>query len=160
MKYFWFLLAACFVGIIFYNSSLPLRQSSQLSGWVTALTQLLAQHLDIQLTGDVEHHIRKLAHFCEFALLGLLLCHSFSALGVSNRTATGYILFLALLIYPKLFAGTCLQGDGCVTGFQRCVLRLAGIPHLAVVPKIIKHGRLQLGADRRWAAAFCLLLCR
>lgn len=96
MKYFWFLLAACFVGIIFYNSSLPLRQSSQLSGWVTALTQLLAQHLDIQLTGDVEHHIRKLAHFCEFALLGLLLCHSFSALGVANRTATGYILFLAL----------------------------------------------------------------
>ena len=96
MKYFWFLLAACFVGIIFYNSSLPLRQSSQLSGWVSALTQLLAQHLDIRLTGDVEHHIRKLAHFCEFALLGLLLCHSFSALGVSNRTATGYILFLAL----------------------------------------------------------------
>lgn len=98
MKYFWFLLAACFVGIIFYNSLLPLRQSSQLSGWVTALTQLLAQHLDIRLTGDVEHHIRKLAHFCEFALLGLLLCHSFSALGVSNRTATGYILFLALLV--------------------------------------------------------------
>lgn len=96
MKYFWFLLAACFVGIIFYNSSLPLRHSSQLSGWVTALTQLLAQHLDIRLTGDVEHHIRKLAHFCEFALLGLLLCHSFSALGVSNRTATGYIMFLAL----------------------------------------------------------------
>ena len=96
MKYFWFLLAACFVGIIFYNSSLPLRHSSQLSGWVTALTQLLAQHLDIRLTGDVEHHIRKLAHFCEFALLGLLLCHSFSALGVSNRTATGYIFFLAL----------------------------------------------------------------
>lgn len=96
MKYFWFLLAACFVGIIFYNSLLPLRQSSQLSGWVTVLTQLLAQHLDIRLTGDVEHHIRKLAHFCEFALLGLLLCHSFSALGVSNRTATGYILFLAL----------------------------------------------------------------
>lgn len=96
MKYFWFLLAACFVGIIFYNSLLPLRQSSQLSGWVTALTQLFAQHLDIWLTGDVEHHIRKLAHFCEFAMLGLLLCHSFSALGVSNRTATGYILFLAL----------------------------------------------------------------
>lgn len=96
MKYFWFLMATCFVGIIFYNSLLPLRQSSQLSGWVTALTQLLAQHLDIRLTGDVEHHIRKLAHFCEFALLGLLLCHSFSALGVSNRTATGYILFLAL----------------------------------------------------------------
>lgn len=98
MKYFWFLLAACFVGIIFYNSLLPLRQSSQLSGWVTALTQLLAQHLDIRLTGDVEHHIRKMAHFCEFALLGLLLCCSFSAWGVPKLTATGYILFLALLV--------------------------------------------------------------
>lgn len=81
MKYFWFLLAACFVGIIFYNSLLPLRQSSQLSGWVTALTQLLAQHLDIHLAGDVEHHIRKMAHFCEFALLGLLMCRSFSSWG-------------------------------------------------------------------------------
>ena len=69
MKYLWVFLTACLVGIIYYNSSLPLRQSSQLSGWVTALTQLLAQHLDIRLTGDVEHHI---------------------------RTATGYILFLAL----------------------------------------------------------------
>lgn len=98
MKYFWFLLATCFVGIIFYNSLLPLRQSSQLSGWVTALTQLLAQHLNIRLTGDVEHHIRKLAHFCEFALLGLLLCRSFSAWGVPKLTATGYILFLALLV--------------------------------------------------------------
>lgn len=96
MKYLWVFLTACLVGIIYYNSSLPLKQSSEISGWFAALTQLLAQHLDIQLTGDVEHHIRKLAHFCEFALLGLLLCHSFNALGVSNRTATGYILFLAL----------------------------------------------------------------
>ena len=96
MKYLWVFLTACLVGIIFYNSSLPLKQSSEISGWFAALTQLLAQHLDIHLAGDVEHHIRKMAHFCEFALLGLLLCYSFSALGVSNRTATGYILFLAL----------------------------------------------------------------
>lgn len=81
MKYLWVFLTACLVGIIYYNSSLPLKQSSEISGWFAALTQLLAQHLDIRLTGDVEHHIRKLAHFCEFALLGLLLCHSFSALG-------------------------------------------------------------------------------
>ena len=80
MKYLWVFLTACLVGIIYYNSSLPLKQSSEISGWFAALTQLLAQHLDIRLTGDVEHHIRKLAHFCEFALLGLLLCHSFSAL--------------------------------------------------------------------------------
>ena len=31
-------------------------------------------------------------------LLGLLLCRSFSAWGVPKLTATGYILFLALLV--------------------------------------------------------------
>lgn len=73
MKYLWVFLTACLVGIIYYNSSLPLKQSSEISGWFAALTQLLAQHLDIHLAGDVEHHIRKMAHFCEFALLGLQL---------------------------------------------------------------------------------------
>ena len=67
MKYLWVFLTACLVGIIYYNSSLPLKQSSEISGWFAALTQLLAQHLDIHLAGDVEHHIRKMAHFCEFA---------------------------------------------------------------------------------------------
>lgn len=59
MKYLWVFLTACLVGIIYYNSSLPLKQSSEISSWFAALTQLLAQHLDIHLAGDVEHHIRK-----------------------------------------------------------------------------------------------------
>lgn len=53
MKYLWVFLTACLVGIIYYNSSLPLKQSSEISGWFAALTQLLAQHLDIHLAGDV-----------------------------------------------------------------------------------------------------------
>lgn len=61
------------------------------------LAKLVARHFDIWLVGDTEHYIRKLAHFCEFALLGLLLCRSFSAFGVKNFAATGYILFLGLL---------------------------------------------------------------
>ena len=70
----------------------------------------------------------------------------------------GFVRGGAGRIYPKLFAGTCLQGDGCAAGFQRCVLRLAGIPHLGMErTKIIKNCRLQLGANRRPAAAFCLL---
>ena len=81
MKYLWVFLTACLVGIIYYNSSLPLKQSSEISSWFAALTQLLAQHLDIHLAGDVEHHIRKMAHFCEFALLGLLLCRQLRVLG-------------------------------------------------------------------------------
>lgn len=96
MKYLWILLVGCLLAVIYYNSSLPLRQSSELSGWATVLVKFLAQHLDIRLLGDTEHYIRKLAHFCEFALLGLLLCRSFSALGVKNFTATGYVLFFGL----------------------------------------------------------------
>lgn len=45
MKYLWVFLTACLVGIIYYNSSLPLKQSSEISSWFAALTQLLAQHL-------------------------------------------------------------------------------------------------------------------
>ena len=97
MKYFWILLAICLLAVIYYNSSLPLKQSSELSGWATMLAKLLAHHFDVRLIGDTEHYIRKLAHFCEFAMLGLLLCRSFSALGVKNFTATGYILFLGLM---------------------------------------------------------------
>ena len=34
MKYLWVFLTACLVGIIYYNSSLPLKQSSEISGWI------------------------------------------------------------------------------------------------------------------------------
>ena len=44
------------------------------------------------------HIIRKLAHFLEFALLGVILCNVYAAFGVSHRTATGYILFLGLAV--------------------------------------------------------------
>lgn len=86
MKYLWFFLTACLVGIIYYNSSLPLKQSSEISGWFAALTQLLAQHLDIHLAGDVEHHIRKMAHFCEFAL----------QLGADRRPAAAFCLLQSI----------------------------------------------------------------
>lgn len=70
MKYLWFFLACLLLAAIYYNSSLPLRQSAQLSGWATALAQLLASHLDVHLVGNTEHHIRKLAHFLELRCWG------------------------------------------------------------------------------------------
>lgn len=97
MKYLWILLTVCLLAVIYYNSSLPLKQSAELSDWATMLAKLVAQHFDVQLMGNTEHHIRKLAHFCEFALLGLLLCQSFKAFSMKNWTATGYIFFLGLL---------------------------------------------------------------
>ena len=109
MRYFWLLLVVVLTAVIFVNSSLPATESGKLSGFVTQFDAQLAQLLDITLKGDVEHNIRKLAHFLEFACLGLLWCKTFASFRVSNRTSTGYILLLCLLTavtdeYIQLFS--------------------------------------------------------
>ena len=109
MRYFWLLLVVVLTAVIFVNSSLPATESGKLSGFVTQFVAQLSQLLDITLKGDVEHTIRKLAHFLEFACLGLLWCKTFASFRVSNRTSTGYILLLCLLTavtdeYIQLFS--------------------------------------------------------
>ena len=109
MRYFWLLLAVVLTVVIFVNSSLPATESGKLSGFVAQFVAQLSQLLDIELKGDVEHTIRKLAHFLEFACLGLLWCKTFASFRVSNRTSTGYILLLCLLTavtdeYIQLFS--------------------------------------------------------
>ena len=109
MRYFWLLLAVVVTAVIFVNSSLPATESGKLSGFVAQFVVQLSQLLDIELKGDVEHTIRKLAHFLEFACLGLLWCKTFASFRVSNRTSTGYILLLCLLTavtdeYIQLFS--------------------------------------------------------
>ena len=89
MRYFWLLLAVVVTAVIFVNSSLPATESGRLSGVVAQLVLQLARLTDITLTGNVEHTIRKLAHFLEFACLGLLWCKTFASFHVSNRTSTG-----------------------------------------------------------------------
>ena len=109
MRYFWLLLVVVLTAVIFVNSSLPATESGKLSGFVAQFVAQLSQLLDITLKGDVEHTIRKLAHFLEFAYLGLLWCKTFASFRVSNRTSTGYILLLCLLTavtdeYIQLFS--------------------------------------------------------
>ena len=109
MRYFWLLLAVVVTAVIFVNSSLPATESGRLSGVVAQLVLQLARLTDITLTGNVEHTIRKLAHFLEFACLGLLWCKTFASFHVSNSTSTGYILLLCLLTavadeYIQLFS--------------------------------------------------------
>ena len=109
MRYFWLLLVVVLTAVIFVNSSLPATESGKLSGFVAQFVAQLSQLLDITLKGDGEHTIRKLAHFLEFACLGLLWCKTFASFRVSNRTSTGYILLLCLLTavtdeYIQLFS--------------------------------------------------------
>ena len=109
MRSFWLRAVAVLTVVIVVNSSLPSTAAGKLSGFAAQFVVQLSQLLDIELKGDVEHTIRKLAHFLEFACLGLLWCKTFASFRVSNRTSTGYILLLCLLTavtdeYIQLFS--------------------------------------------------------
>ena len=46
----------------------------------------------------LEARLRKLAHFVEFAVLAMIMVNTFISWRVSNRVASGYILFLGLAV--------------------------------------------------------------
>lgn len=109
MKYLWLLLALVLTCVIFINSSLPASESAKISGWGAQIIDKFCVMLGIYFSGDTEYLLRKLAHFLEFTFLGLLWCKTFASFHVSNRAATGYILFLCLFIavvdeYIQLFS--------------------------------------------------------
>lgn len=96
MRYVWLALSVLLVLVIFYNSLMSGSESGRLSALLASWLEAMAPFL--QLEGGVEHTIRKLAHFCEFALLCWLLCKTFSAFWISKRTSDGYIFFLCLFV--------------------------------------------------------------
>lgn len=109
MKYIWLLLAVIVTCIIWYNSSMAVDESAKLSGMLATVLQAIGNALDITFHWDVEHTIRKIAHFCEFAFLCWIVCHTFDEFGVGHKMATGYILFICLFVavvdeYIQLFA--------------------------------------------------------
>lgn len=94
-KFLWLLLLVLFTGFIFFNSSMSAETSHNASS-------LLAQWLDsfYSAIGDpmpvdrLEARLRKLAHLAEFAMLAVIMVNTFIAWRISNRVASGYILFL------------------------------------------------------------------
>ena len=67
-KFLWLLLLVLFTGFIFFNSS---------------------------MSAETSH---KLAHLAEFAMLAVIMVNTFIAWRISNRVASGYILFLGLAV--------------------------------------------------------------
>lgn len=99
MRYLWILISCLFTGVIWFHSSMPAKESGELSAWVVQLISFLGPFIeDIFPAGDVEHSIRKLAHFTEFAVLSFCFCKTFALNRISNRTSTGYILFFCLFV--------------------------------------------------------------
>lgn len=97
-KIFWLLMLAAFTVLIFVNSSLPMSESGRLSKTAADYVVWAGDILQINFDRNLEHYLRKLAHFTAFALEGFFLCKAFSSFKASNRLATGYILFFGLFI--------------------------------------------------------------
>ena len=97
MKLFWGIFLVLLTLFIWYNSSLPAETSGYMSAVVAGFIHKLSVTLNITVDGNLEHTLRKLAHFCEFAFLCWTCCRTLEAWGISRRAANGYILFYCLL---------------------------------------------------------------
>ena len=109
MNYVWLILTTLFTLFIFCNSCPQGYESGHLSALAAGFVMHVADFLQISVSGDVEHTLRKLAHFIEFACLSWLICKTYASFGVSNRASNGYILFFCLLVaavdeYIQLFS--------------------------------------------------------
>ena len=80
-------LLVAILAFIWGNSALPGETSGALSGWVG---QILCKLLPFLTTESGLHLLRKLAHFSEFAVLGMVLCWLFCM--VMERKVGKYLL--------------------------------------------------------------------
>lgn len=98
-KILWLLLLIVFIAFIFYNSCMPASESHSASKLVGTIITGMGKWFGIDMPqSNLDHNIRKLAHFLEFVVLGLILCNMYAAFGINRRMATGYILFLGLAV--------------------------------------------------------------
>lgn len=72
-RYWWHLILLLYVIFIYSNSMKPAAVSSKESGGVMTFVQMFLWRIGVPAAGITEHLIRKMAHFAEYTLLGLLL---------------------------------------------------------------------------------------
>ena len=102
--------ALAFTGFIFYNSSLPAPVSDENSYYFVNLISWINAFLDKPVPlEEMNHYIRKTAHFTEYFVQALLLCNAFQTDRADHKNSRGCILFLSLLTavvdeYIQLFS--------------------------------------------------------
>jgi VanZ family protein len=99
--------------------------SSEQSDIVFALIQKVAGIIKLSPTLITEHMIRKLAHFCEYALLGFLITSTIHAWRDKTKPHVYKLLFWCLLI-PLSDESLQLFVDGRSGMVQDVVLDFAG----------------------------------
>lgn len=78
-RFVWLLLLIVFVAFIFYNSSMPVAESHRASELVGSILTGMGKWFGIDVPQqNLDYNIRKLAHFLEFAILGVILCNVYA----------------------------------------------------------------------------------
>jgi len=70
---FWVIVYILYVALIFGQSAVPASGSSAESGFLLGLAQSVLSALHIPSAWLTEHLLRKMAHFTEYAIMGVLL---------------------------------------------------------------------------------------
>ena len=91
-RWVWFLLLGLYICFLFSNSLTPAVQSSAASGRVLLLIHALLSEAGVKAMWLTEHVLRKLAHFAEYTVLGLLLAKNVSL--ISGSVLSGVRLLL------------------------------------------------------------------
>lgn len=95
-KKFWTIMVILYIGFIFHNSLTPALESSRQSGGVLAIVLSVADSVGVESIWITEHLIRKMAHFAEYTLLGVLF----------SVTVRQYAFALATERLAKCWLGT------------------------------------------------------
>lgn len=110
MRKLYVVAALAFTGFIFYNSSLPAPVSDENSYFFVNLIAGINAFLDKPVPlSDMNHYIRKTAHFTEYFVQALLLCNAFRSDRTDRGDSHACILFLSLMTavldeYIQLFS--------------------------------------------------------
>ena len=110
MRKLYGIVALAFTGFIFYNSSLPAPVSDENSYYFVNLISWINAFLDKpEPLEEMNHYIRKTAHFTEYFVQSLLLCNAFQTDRADRQNSHSCILLLSLLTavldeYIQLFS--------------------------------------------------------
>ena len=110
MRKYFCIIAVFFTALIFYNSSLPAPASDKMSNFFVKLLSGINSFMEKPIPlSQMNHIIRKTAHFLEYYVQALLLCNAFQADRIDRKGSHGYILLLSLMTamideYIQLFS--------------------------------------------------------
>ena len=110
MRMLYWVVVLAFTGLIFYNSSLPAPVSDESSYFFVNLFAGINAFLDKPVPlPEMNHYVRKTAHFTEYFVQALLLCNAFQTDRTDRKNYHACILLLSLMTavfdeYIQLFS--------------------------------------------------------